>query len=442
MRTPRGEPPSILASTFGREMRQAHFNFASSYTPLNHGSFGAFPSCVRDYQQRLQCETEAKPDTFIRFTYPKLLREAREAVAPLLGAETDELVFVPNALTAINTVLRNLTYGDGDVILYFSTIYDACKKTIESLEETTGVRGHCIELVYPVEDDDILDKFRTAILEIRSQGKSVKLAMFDTILTFPGVSFPWESLVPACKEYGIYSCIDGAHGIGHIDLHHLTQVGPDFFISNCYKWLMVPRGCAILHVPYRNQALIRTTYPTAEGYLPAAQREAPSQESYFVNLFEKVSTIDTTPYICVTAALRFRNQICGGEERVRTYCQGMAREGGDLMAAMMGTEVLDNRKGTLRNCCFINVKLPLEVTEGQEEKHTGKIPAKEAKAVADWITITTVDEFDTFLATRYYAGAFWVRISSQIYLERADFEWAANVLLDLCNRVKQGIPRI
>lgn len=216
-------------------MRQAHFNFASSYTPLNHGSFGAFPSCVREYQQKLQRETEAKPDTFIRFTYPRLLREAREAVAPLLGAQTDEVVFVPNALTAINTVLRNLTYRDGDVILYFSTIYDACRKTIESLEETAGVEGYCIELIYPAEDDEILDKFRTAILEIQSQGRSVKLAMFDTILTFPGVSFPWESLVPVCREYGIYSCIDGAHGIGHIDLHHLTQVGPDFFISNCYK---------------------------------------------------------------------------------------------------------------------------------------------------------------------------------------------------------------
>lgn len=420
-------------------MRRAHFNFAPSYTPLNHGSFGAFPSCVREYQRRLQHDTEARPDTFIRFTYPRLLREARESVAPLLGAEVDEVVFAPNALTAVNTVLRNLVYRDGDVVLYFSTIYDACKKTIESLEETTGVRGCCIELIYPVEDGQIIEKFRAAIHLIRSQGRSVKLAMFDTVLTFPGVNFPWEQLVPICKEYGIYSCIDGAHGIGHIDLHCLAQVGPDFFISNCYKWLMVPRGCAVLYVPYQNQALIRTTYPTAEGYLPIAQRDALSQTSYFVHLFEKVSTIDTTPYICVIEALRFRDQVCGGEGRVRDYCQNMAREGGELMAAMMGTEVLENTTGTLRNCCFINVRLPLEVAEEQRDgEHMGKVPAMEAKAVADWITKTTVDEFDTFIATRHYAGAFWVRISTQIYLDLTDFEWAANVLLDLCGRVRRS----
>ncbi|KAI2468335.1 aminotransferase family protein-like protein [Annulohypoxylon bovei var. microspora] len=435
------EPTTVTAMVpFGRETRQAYFNFAASYTPLNHGSFGAFPSCVRKYQRKLQCETEARPDTFIRFIYPKLLREAREVVAPLLGAETDEVVFVPNALTAVNTVLRNLTYKDGDVILYFSTIYDACLKTIESLEETTGVEGYNIELVYPVEDEEILHKFRAAITEIQNQGREVKLAMFDTVLTFPGVSFPWERLVYICREYGIYSCVDGAHGIGHINLCHLAHVGPDFFISNCYKWLMVPRGCAVLYVPYRNQALIRTTYPTAEGYQPVAQREAQSQRSYFVNLFEKVSTIDTTPYVCVVEALKFRAQVCGGEEKVRDYCINLAREGGELMATILGTEVLENKTGTLRGCSFTNVRLPLEVTEEfQEGRHMGKVPVKEAKAVADWITITTVEEFDTFIATRYYAGAFWIRISSQIYLDRADFEWAAGVLLDLCSRVRKGI---
>jgi selenocysteine lyase/cysteine desulfurase len=46
---------------------------------------------------------------------------------------------------------------------------------------------------------------------------------------------PWETLVQACKEMNILSLIDGAHGIGHIDLSHLGEVDPDFFVSNCHK---------------------------------------------------------------------------------------------------------------------------------------------------------------------------------------------------------------
>jgi hercynylcysteine S-oxide lyase len=142
---------------------------------------------------------------------------------------------VPNALTGINTVLRNLVFVEGDVILHFSTIYGGCLKTIRSLEETTPVRGYNVDLAYPIEDDDILRKAKDALLTIEKQGRRVVLAIFDTVITFPGARLPWESLVQLYRSQGILTCIDAAHGIGDIDLTHLGRVGPDFVISNCYK---------------------------------------------------------------------------------------------------------------------------------------------------------------------------------------------------------------
>jgi selenocysteine lyase/cysteine desulfurase len=51
--------------------------------------------------------------------------ENRAVVAALADALVDTVVFVPNATTAINVVLRNLVWDeDGkDEILYFNTIY-------------------------------------------------------------------------------------------------------------------------------------------------------------------------------------------------------------------------------------------------------------------------------------------------------------------------------
>ena len=230
-----------VQATLGTPIRQAHFNFAPSYTPLNHGSFGTFPSSVRDRQRTLRDETEARPDTSIRFAYPRLLQQAREAVAPLLGAATDEVVLLPNATTAVNIVLRNLCQRESVMVLYFSTIYPSCLKTIQSLEEETAgaVTSHCVDLAYPVEDYEITDRFRAAVEELASARIDAKgrvtVAVFDTVLTFPGVRFPWEPLVRICKEYGVMSCVDGAHGVGHIDLTHVGREGPDFLVSNCYK---------------------------------------------------------------------------------------------------------------------------------------------------------------------------------------------------------------
>lgn len=229
--SPRGLDPA----EFGEAIRRDHFSFAPGYRPLNHGSFGTFPRAVAEYQQQLQRETEARPDTYLRYTYPELLAEARAAAALLLGAHAYEVVFVPNATTGVNTVLRNLGFADGDVVLHFNTIYGACLKTIRSMGETTPVTPHRIDITYPVEDDEIARLFGEVVRSVRAQGRTARLAVFDTVLTFPGVRFPWEALVRLCKDLGVLSFIDGAHGIGHIDLTHLGELKPDFMISNCYK---------------------------------------------------------------------------------------------------------------------------------------------------------------------------------------------------------------
>ena len=220
---------------FGHAMRKLYFSFAEGYTNLNHGSYGCFPTVVRARQREVQALIEERPDPFIRKILPGLLDQSRAAIGPLLGVPKEEIVFVPNATTAVNTVLRNLIYQEGDIILYFSTIYDACEKTIEYVCETTPAQSVRIPLEYPIEDYEIVRRFRDLVQGLSKRGKKVKIAMFDTVLTFPGVRMPWETLVTACKDLKVLSLVDGAHGIGHIDLRMLGEVGPDFFTSNCYK---------------------------------------------------------------------------------------------------------------------------------------------------------------------------------------------------------------
>ena len=222
-------------TTFGPPMRREHFLFDPRYTPLNHGSYGSFPRLVRDYQREVQDSIEARSDAFIRLTIPKLLEDSRAAVAPLLGAAVDEVVFVPNATTAVNVVLRTLVFAPRDVILYFSTAYKACAKTILSVCETTPAEPMRIDIKFPLEDDELVAIFRRTVEKVNDSGRRARIAMFDTVVSFPGVRMPWESLIAACRELDVLSLIDGAHGVGHIDLSHLGATGPDFFASNCYK---------------------------------------------------------------------------------------------------------------------------------------------------------------------------------------------------------------
>lgn len=207
-----------------------------------------------------------------------------------------------------------------------------------------------------------------------------------------------------------------------------------------------------MYVPFRNQHLIRTSIPTSWGYEPwskddvAMANPVSGGTNAFVHLFEKVSTIDVTPYICVPEALKFRKTICGGEESIRNYCQDLVRAGGARLAEMLGTEVLENTSHSLHKCCFTNVRLPLRIgpsltfdENGAEER--AAVSMDEAPHVAQWIVDQTVKEFETFIPTKVYAGAFWARISGQIYLEIEHFEWAGRILQTLCERVERGEGR-
>lgn len=164
-------------------------------------------------------------------------------------------------------MLRNIRFEEGDVIVYFDTIYGACEKVVAYMTETTPAESCKVEYTYPISDAELVKRFREAVEGENKAGRKVKIAIFDTVCSMPGVKMPYEELSKACKELDVLSLVDGAHGVGLLDLD-LEKLGFDFFTSNCHKWLLTPRSCAVFYVPLRNQDLIRSTLPTSHGFVP------------------------------------------------------------------------------------------------------------------------------------------------------------------------------
>lgn len=158
-----------------------------------------------------------------------------------------------------------------------------------------------------------------------------------------------------------------------------------------------------------------------------------SGKSPFVLLFEYVATLDVSPYLCIEEALKFRREVCGGEEKIMRYCEEISSEAGRLAAGIMGTNVMENKTRMLTKCAFTNVRLPLEIGDGQ-----GQIQEKNMYLVAVWMTAMLVRESDIYSPVFFHARKFWTRFSGQIYLDLGDFEKGARALKALCERAKSG----
>ena len=214
-------------------------------------------------------------------------------------------------------------------------------------------------------------------------------------------------------------------------------------ISPACRWLYVPRGCAVFHVPKRNQHLIRTSLPTSHGFEPLPQEGSKdyvnpmmifgNNKSTFVMLFEFVATLDVSPYLCIEEALKFRRDVCGGEEEIMSYCEMISNEGAEKIAEILSTEVMENGQKSLAKCALTNVKLPLVIGDGP-----GEIPQTDTVTVAIWMTEILAKVHDVYLPAFIHADAFWTRLSGQIYLELEDCIKGARILRDLCERASGG----
>ncbi|GHJ85264.1 hypothetical protein NliqN6_1666 [Naganishia liquefaciens] len=414
---------------FGKGLRK-YWKFDPDYINLNHGSYGSPPVPVIAAMHTISDECEKCPDLFMRKTYLPLMNDVRAQLARLVNAEVDDCVMVANASVAANTVMWNIDWQEGDVIVGYSTTYAAVKQTLKFVcDKYQGVTYHEIPLAFPETHDEIVRKTESVLKEYNggagARAQRVRMVVVDSIVSLPGVIMPWERIVDLCKEYDVLSLVDAAHHLGQLPVD-LKQSQPDFWLSNCHKWLMSHRGCALFYVAKNRQHLIRSTLPTSHYYESA--KYPATGEWVFAKQWDWVGTQDMAPMLSVSAALEFR-RFLGGEERISKYCHDLAVTGGRKVAEFLKTNVVDTADGEL-TANMVTVELPLAVSFA-ENTPEGK---KEMARQYDFL-LEEMFKAKVFAAVFCHNKKWMARFSAQVWNDVDDFIKVAGVLQAACNRV-------
>jgi isopenicillin-N epimerase len=267
---------------------------------LNHGSFGACPIAVLEYQQSLRLELERQPLQFLAREIEPRLDAARSSLAQFLQADPHNLVFVPNATTGINAVLRSYPFQPGDVVLTTNQEYNACRNALDFVAERSGIEIIVADIPYPIDDPQIIvDAVLNAVTP------QTKLVLLDHVVSQTGCVLPIESIIQRLNAQGIESLIDGAHAPGMLPLD-LTALGATYYTGNLHKWVSSPKGAAFLYVQTDRQAQI---HPTTISH---GRNDPRTGRSLFQLEFDWTGTWDPTAYLSVRKAIDFMGGLLPG----------------------------------------------------------------------------------------------------------------------------------
>ncbi len=304
-----------------------HWLLDPSITFLNHGSFGACPRVVLEEQSRWRERMEREPVLFLHREIEGLLDEARAVLATFVGADPEDVAFVVNATTGVNTVLRSLELEAGDELLVTDQEYNACRNALDFVAARSGTRVVVAHVPFPLRDPSQVVDAITAAVTPRT-----RVLLVDLVTSQTGLVMPIEPIVRAMHQRGVAVLVDGAHAPGMVPLD-LAALGAEWFTGNCHKWLCTPKGAAFLWVRRDRQAAIR---PLVISHGANSKR---TDRSRFRIEADWIGTHDPTPWLCIPQALRFLAGLFpGGIDALRAHNHALVLDGRTAICRALGIE--------------------------------------------------------------------------------------------------------
>lgn len=358
---------------------------------LNNGSYGATPKSVLAAQQAWRARMEAEPVRFMQRELPAALRNAAGIFAGFLGARGEDLVFVDNATTGVNTVLRSLAFGPGDEIVTTDHVYGAVRKALRFVAERSGARIIEAPLGYPGASPN----GAAGAIEAALTGRT-RLLVVDSITSPTALVLPIAEIIAAARRRNVPVLVDAAHSPGQMKLD-VPALGADWVTGNAHKWLFGVRSSAFLWTHPDRQA---ETHPCviSHGYGAGYCAE-----------FDWVGTRDPSPWLSVSAAIEFWRTMGGDALMARN--RALAAEAAAMLEAQLG----------VRPAAPQVMRAAMQTVELREH---GPATLENARHLATRLAET----HGVTVPIIPFGNRLWVRISAQIFNEIADYVRLATAL--------------
>ncbi len=204
------------------------------------------PRPVREAIDRYRRELDANPVRYLQENNNPRKGAVREAAANYFGGRAQDVALTDSTTMGIALVYHGLNLNPDDDVLTTEHAYYATYEALRQVTERTGADVRRIRLYdEPAEAsaDQIVERIREAVRP------STRALALTWVHSSTGVRLPIRQISDAVADINrgrndedrILVCVDGVHGFGIEDVT-MDDLGCDFFMAGCHKWLFGPRG--------------------------------------------------------------------------------------------------------------------------------------------------------------------------------------------------------
>ena len=293
---------------------------------LNHGTVGAPPRRVMAEYRRIQDSIERQPAQFQLRDLADIdgmglparphMRVAAEGVSRHLGCTPGNLVFVDNATTGVNAVLRSFPFVHGDEILVTNLGYGAVTYTAQYVARENGCTVRTVDLPpYDSTPDEYVALIGGAVSD------TTRVVIIDHITSQTALVMPIKEIIAACHDRGALVLVDAAHTPGAIEVD-IESYGADWYTANLHKWGFAPRSCGILWADPKHHS---TLHPTVISW---------GLDNGIAAEFDLLGTRDPAPFLTAPFALDLIEE--WGGARLRQHNHDLVMEAAATVVEAFG----------------------------------------------------------------------------------------------------------
>ena len=229
---------------------RAEFPLSRDYIHMALMLLTSHPRPVREAIDRHRRGLDDNPVAYGMQNFGVLENAVRAAAADYLGSQADEIALTGNTTTGLAMLYGGQPLKPRQEIVTTTHDHYATHEALRLRALHTGAAVRKLPLYAVPEkatEDEIVGNM------VKAVGPRTRAIAVTWVHSSTGVKLPIRRMADALRDVNrkraesdrVLLCVDGVHAFG-VEQESVTELGCDFLVAGCHKWLFGPRGTGIV----------------------------------------------------------------------------------------------------------------------------------------------------------------------------------------------------